>query len=150
MKTLIARTVFFLWILTLFTLGTTPVSPTLVLQAQANPCDRPALTGNHTVTAAAQTFYVCAPAADQVDGVRLYVNDVMTDIGLPTAGTANAAGKVPYPVPVTLSGKGQHKIETQTYVILSTGVKSPGGKSVPFVYVWEKSAPSTPTNHPAS
>ena len=30
------------------------------VQAQTNPCDRPAMTGNHVVTSANQTVYVCS------------------------------------------------------------------------------------------
>lgn len=119
--------------------------------AQTHPCDRPQLSGNLTVSSASQTFVVCAPQADAIDGINVYVAGTKTDLGpVPAAGPASASGKVPYVVTITLPSRGNTTIQTSTYTTTSGGAKQEGVKSSPFVYVYEKAVPTAPTNHPAS
>jgi hypothetical protein len=117
-------------------------------QAQTNACDTASLSGNVNVPSATFLFVACPVAAEQPDGIVLELNGVKSYVTMAASGAANAAGKAPYNVSVTLSGRGSHTVRTAAFTLTSTGTRLEGPFSVPFVLVYEKAAPATaPSNH---
>lgn len=116
-------------------------------EAQTHSCDKPALTGNVSITTSTFLFSACVPATVDADGIAVELNGVVSFITV-DPGLPNAAGKVAFPVSVTVPSTGNHTIKTAPFTLTSTGIKQVGPFSVPFVLVLEKATPTiAPTNH---
>lgn len=119
-------------------------------KAQTHSCDKPQLTGNVVTPTATFLFGACVPATVDADGIAIELNGstTLTFITVDPTGVPNAAGKVVFPVSVTVPSNGNHTVRTAAFTTTSTGIKQVGPFSVPFVLVLEKPAPTvTPTNH---
>lgn len=118
------------------------------VQAQTNSCNNPQLSGNIVVSNTTFLFTACPLATDDADGIVIELDGIKTSITMLPSGPANAAGKVPFNVSVTIPTNGNHTVRTAAFTLSPTGTRQDGPLSSPFVLVFAKIVPvAAPTNH---
>lgn len=117
-------------------------------EAQTNSCNNPPLSGNIIVSNTTFLFTACPTATDDADGIVIELNGVKTAITMAPSGPANASGRVPFNISVTIPQNGNNTVRTAAFTLSPTGVRQDGPLSSPFVLVFAKPVPVTATtNH---